>query len=90
MSVRISFAPISPKPVGDHDRKKRQAIFTLDVHPDGSRLATGGIDAIIRVWTAAPIKNERLAGNDKVPKQLSTLDQHSGAYRVLVLPSQSD
>ncbi|TIA93160.1 hypothetical protein E3P99_00244 [Wallemia hederae] len=63
--------------VGDHDRKKRQAIFTLDVHPDGSRLATGGIDAIIRVWTAAPIKNERLASNDKVPKQLSTLDQHS-------------
>ncbi|TIB88080.1 hypothetical protein E3Q18_00882 [Wallemia mellicola] len=65
--------------VGDHDRKKRQAIFTLDVHPDGSRLATGGIDAIIRVWTTAPIRNEKLESNERVPKQLSTLDQHSGA-----------
>ncbi|TIC38471.1 WD40 repeat-like protein [Wallemia mellicola] len=64
--------------VGDHDRKKRQAIFTLDVHPDGSRLATGGIDAIIRVWTTAPIRNEKLESNERVPKQLSTLDQHSG------------
>lgn len=49
------------------------------MHPDGSRLATGGIDAIIRVWTTAPIRNEKLESNERVPKQLSTLDQHSGA-----------
>ena len=69
---------------GDHDRKKRQAIFTLDVHPDGTRLATGGIDAIIRIWTTTPILHNKFELNSNVPKQLSTLDQHSGIFSYII------
>lgn len=28
---------------GDKDHKKRLAIFSVHVHPDGSRIATGGL-----------------------------------------------
>jgi hypothetical protein len=28
------------------DKKKRQTIFSIHVHPDGTRLATGGIGAL--------------------------------------------
>ena len=56
-------------------------IFSLDVHPDTSRLATGGLDSLVKVWSTVPILNEQAErdGDEKCPKLLSTLSAHTGA-----------
>ncbi|WFD28191.1 HIR complex subunit [Malassezia nana] len=61
------------------DRSKRSTIYTLDVHPDGTRLATGGLDTKIRVWATAPIVKE----SARSPRLLSTLARHTGAVLCL-------
>ncbi|BGO91897.1 hypothetical protein NBRC10512_007688 [Rhodotorula toruloides] len=54
-------------------------IFSLDVHPDNSRLATGGLDSIVRIWSTVPILNEQAEKDDeRCPKLLSTLTAHTG------------
>ncbi|GAA5878315.1 hypothetical protein JCM3774_001984 [Rhodotorula dairenensis] len=55
-------------------------IFSLDVHPDNSRLATGGLDSLVKVWSTVPILNEQAERDpdDKCPKLLSTLTAHTG------------
>ncbi|CAA7269311.1 unnamed protein product [Cyclocybe aegerita] len=57
---------------------KRLSIFSVHVHPDGSRIATGGLDAKIRIWSTKPILNQasELSGNP--PKSLCTLTMHTG------------
>lgn len=54
-----------------------QPIFSIDVHPDGSRFATGGqgIDSgRIVIWNMAPIlKSEN---KENVPKLLCQMDHH--------------
>lgn len=61
------------------ERSKRSTIYTLDVHPDGTRLATGGLDTKIRVWATAPIVKE----STRSPRLLSTLARHTGAVLCL-------
>ncbi|GAA5983758.1 hypothetical protein JCM10908_005913 [Rhodotorula pacifica] len=55
-------------------------IFSLDVHPDNSRVATGGLDSLVKVWSTVPILNEQAEkdGDEKCPKLLSTLTAHTG------------
>ncbi|GAA6039502.1 hypothetical protein JCM8097_009584 [Rhodosporidiobolus ruineniae] len=53
-------------------------LYSLDVHPDGSRLATGGLDSIIRIWSTAPILSPDAEHDDNVPRLLSTLSSHTG------------
>ncbi|BGP55906.1 hypothetical protein JCM8202_002694 [Rhodotorula sphaerocarpa] len=56
-------------------------IFSLDVHPDASRLATGALDSLVKIWSTVPILNEKAErdGDEKCPKLLSTLTAHTGA-----------
>ncbi|KAF8588803.1 WD40 repeat-like protein [Ramaria rubella] len=61
----------------DKETKKRLAIFSVHVHPDGSRIATGGLDAKIRIWSTKPILNED-AHQNGFPTNLSTLAVHTG------------
>ncbi|GAA6005959.1 uncharacterized protein JCM10292_005627 [Rhodotorula paludigena] len=53
-------------------------IFSLDVHPDGSRVATGGLDSLVRVWSTVPILTPAAENDDRCPKLLSTLSAHTG------------
>ncbi|KAJ7885157.1 histone transcription regulator 1 [Mycena olivaceomarginata] len=60
------------------DASKRLCIFSVHVHPDGSRIATGGLDAKIRIWSTKPILNSASELSNKPPKALSTLTMHTG------------
>ncbi|KAF7348513.1 Protein HIR [Mycena venus] len=60
------------------DASKRLCIFSVHVHPDGSRIATGGLDAKIRIWSTKPILNKASELSNKPPKALSTLTMHTG------------
>ncbi|RWS28476.1 Protein HIRA-like protein [Leptotrombidium deliense] len=54
-------------------------IFSVDIHPDGSRFATGGQGADagrVIVWNMAPIINEADEGKENVPKLLCQMDNH--------------
>ena len=57
------------------ERSKRTTIYSLSVHPDGTRLATGGLDTKIQIWATAPIQDEDV----QAPRLLCTLARHTGA-----------
>lgn len=62
---------------------KRLSIFSVHVHPDGSRIATGGLDAKIRIWSTKPILNPAAEESGKPPKSLCTLTMHTGPVLVV-------
>ena len=57
---------------------KRLSIFSVHVHPDGSRIATGGLDAKIRIWSTKPILSSTSEQSNRPPKSLCTLTMHTG------------
>lgn len=60
------------------DQTKRLSIFSVHVHPDDSRIATGGLDAKVRIWSTKPILNEASELSNKPPKALCSLTMHTG------------
>ncbi|KAG6890029.1 hypothetical protein C0992_003252 [Termitomyces sp. T32_za158] len=62
---------------------KRLSIFSVHVHPDGSRIATGGLDAKIRIWSTKPILHPASEASGKPPKSLCTLTMHTGPVLVV-------
>lgn len=59
-----------------HDGKP---IFSIDIHPDGSRFATGGQGdnaGRIIIWNMAPIKDEKQEADENIPKMLCQMDNH--------------
>lgn len=48
------------------------------MHPDGSRIATGGLDAKVRIWSTKPILSPAAEKANKPPKSLCTLTMHTG------------
>ncbi|WAR03974.1 HIRA-like protein [Mya arenaria] len=60
-------------------KKEGKPIFSVDIHPDGSRFATGGQgdDAgKIIIWNMAPVRSESAEKDDSVPKVLCEMDNH--------------
>lgn len=54
-------------------------IFSVDIHPDGSRFATGGQGADagqICIWNMSPVTREADELNEMVPKLLCQMDNH--------------
>ena len=55
-------------------------IFSLDLHPDGSRFATGGQGAgdsgRVVIWNMGPVVDEEQETKENVPKILSRMDNH--------------
>lgn len=61
------------------DKGKRATIYSVAVHPDGTRLATGGLDTKICLWATDPI----LKADSKKAPLLCTLARHTGAVLAL-------
>lgn len=56
-------------------------IFSVAIHPDGTRFATGGQgkdSGIVVVWNMAPMKNEKAESSPSVPKVLCEMTNHLG------------
>lgn len=56
-------------------------IFSLDIHPDGTRVATGGQGSDcgrVTIWNMLPIKNEKDEQDAAQPKMLCQMDNHLG------------
>ncbi|KAI0682933.1 WD40 repeat-like protein [Cytidiella melzeri] len=60
------------------DQSKHLSIFSCHVHPDGSRIATGGLDAKVRIWSTKPILSPGSELVGRPPKLLCTLAMHTG------------
>ncbi|XP_021913667.1 protein HIRA isoform X2 [Zootermopsis nevadensis] len=54
-------------------------IFSIDIHPDGSRFATGGQgedSGRIVIWNMAPVVSEKIENDENIPKMLCQMDNH--------------
>lgn len=62
-------------PEGSSTAAKALTMFSLHVHPDNSRIATGGLklDAKVRIWATAPILSKEVEESGKILKSLATL-----------------
>ena len=61
-----------------HDGKP---IFSIDIHPDGRRFATGGQgddSGKIIIWNTAPVKSEKSELDKTIPRLLSEMTNHLG------------
>lgn len=66
------------KDSSSRESSKRASIFSCHVHPDCSRIATGGLDAKVRIWSTKPILNRDSELSGRPPKLLCTLAMHTG------------
>ncbi|KAJ8673548.1 hypothetical protein QAD02_004810 [Eretmocerus hayati] len=54
-------------------------IFSVDIHPDGYRFATGGQggdSGRVVIWNMEPVLNEKAESDPDIPKMLCQLDHH--------------
>lgn len=61
-------------------------IFSIDVHPDGSRFATGGQgkdSGRISIWNLEPVLSQKAAEDPSIPKLLTQMDHHLGCVNCL-------
>ena len=71
MKLKNSLSPLKPP--------ESLLIFSIDIHPDGSRFATGGQGdncGRVAIWNMSPLLNRDDEHNENVPKQLCRLDNH--------------
>ncbi|KZV96855.1 WD40 repeat-like protein [Exidia glandulosa HHB12029] len=61
-----------------NEDKKRTTICSVHVHPDCSRVATGGLDTKVRIWATKPILKPEAEAEGRPPKLLCTLGTHVG------------
>ena len=51
-------------------------IFSVDCHPDGTRMATAGGDQKVKLWNLKALKNREVEADPNVPRVLATLSDH--------------
>uniref|UniRef100_A0A673H0V7 Protein HIRA n=1 Tax=Sinocyclocheilus rhinocerous TaxID=307959 RepID=A0A673H0V7_9TELE len=67
-TVFVSWVFVSGKP-----------IFSVDIHPDGTKFATGGQgedSGKVVIWNMAPVLREEDERNENIPKLLCQMDNH--------------
>ncbi|KAI9483199.1 MAG: WD40-repeat-containing domain protein, partial [Benjaminiella poitrasii] len=60
-------------------RNKKPCIYSIHVHPDGKRLATGGLEGHVKIWNTLPVFDEQAEKDPKCHKLLCTMTMHNGA-----------
>lgn len=63
-------------------------IFSVDIHPNGGRFATGGQGGSggrIVIWNIGPVLDENEETNPKIPKMLCQMDNHLGKLHFKLL-----
>ncbi|KAA0195052.1 Protein HIRA [Fasciolopsis buskii] len=61
------------------DQNIDRPIYSLDIHPDGSRLATGGVIdtcGVVILWNMVPIRSPSLEMDASTPRKLFQMDSH--------------
>ncbi|CAH8857629.1 unnamed protein product [Trichobilharzia szidati] len=61
------------------DKAVGRPIYSLDIHPDGSRLATGGVIdtcGVVILWNMAPIRDPSLESDENSCLKLFQMDSH--------------
>lgn len=56
-------------------------IFSVDIHPDGTKFATGGQgqdSGKVVIWNMSPVLQEDDEKDENVPKMLCQMDNHLG------------
>uniref|UniRef100_A0ACB8FZ02 Uncharacterized protein n=1 Tax=Sphaerodactylus townsendi TaxID=933632 RepID=A0ACB8FZ02_9SAUR len=59
--------------------EKGKPIFSVDIHPDGTKFATGGQgqdSGKVVIWNMAPVIKEDDEKNENIPKMLCQMDNH--------------
>ena len=59
-------------------KHKKTPIYSVHIHPDGSKLATAGL-ANIKIWSMDAIKSQQVEQDQTSHKLLATLSVHNGA-----------
>ncbi|KAJ1972443.1 HIR complex subunit [Dimargaris xerosporica] len=67
----------------EDDKGKRTSIFSLSVHPNGNRLATGGLDTKVKIWNTEPVLRKDAETDLGVPKLLAAMGLHNGTVLCL-------
>ena len=62
----------------DSPKQRPLSILTAQISPDGQRLATGGMDQKIKIWSTGPIMDADKEADPNEKKLLSTLASHNG------------
>ncbi|KAI9144246.1 WD40-repeat-containing domain protein [Paraphysoderma sedebokerense] len=62
-----------------NEKKVAGAIYSIDFHPDGKRVATAGIDTRIKLWNIAPLLDSDAERDPNIPKCLAELFGHQGS-----------
>ncbi|XP_063028868.1 protein HIRA isoform X3 [Melospiza melodia melodia] len=60
-------------------RAAGKPIFSVDIHPDGTKFATGGQgqdSGKVVIWNMAPVLKEEDEKNENIPKMLCQMDNH--------------
>lgn len=62
---------------------KESGVCSCHVSPDSSRLATGGLDGTVRIWSTEAILKSSEPSAQSLPRQLCALNNHTGSVSVV-------
>ena len=56
-----------------------EPIFSIDIHPDGSRFATCGQGKVgVKIWNMLPVIDAVSEADENIPKILCNIENHMG------------